>query len=581
MKRIRRTAAALLFCVCAFTTHGAWAQRADEDAKASPWGMGAPSGDALLPASGAKWVRAFEEWQTVEPQPGQWNWSQTDKMVAEARANHIQMLGFWWYFAPWASADGGGRRGPIKNIQYWRDYVAGTVTRYHGDIKYWEIWNEFNGGFYEGDHKVQDYADLVVAAYDAAKKVDPSVKVGLSVASSDVGFLDLVIKEGAANHFDFICIHPYESMSTMINGDEAGFLTLGDSVRQMLASNHQRVDTPLWITEVGAETPVKTDAKAESLQASMLVKAYVLPMAQGFQRIFWFCFRSWTDEGGDFGLLRPDGTKRPSYSAYKTMVELLGPEPKYEGWVDLGQEGHGFLFRGQGGDILAAWALPGAEAKVDLKSDVRVVDLSGAESTLHAGKSLELSETPVFLTHLPPSLAQAARANQRKPFPWGGDYADAHAIRCRMGATNQDQGLRQVFLQEAQKNLTVPVTVDGESVRKVVGTDHDNAAAYFRADSRFIPFGTRALDITAVARRESPDREANLSITYETLAGYKDFHGGFENWSIPAGDGWQEHTWHVTDASFGNKWGWHLGLLSPGGTNHLLIKEVRITKPVD
>ena len=47
----------------------------------------------------------------------------------------------------WASADGGTRKFPIKDIQYWREYVSGTVGRYKDDVKYWEVWNEFNGGF--------------------------------------------------------------------------------------------------------------------------------------------------------------------------------------------------------------------------------------------------------------------------------------------------------------------------------------------------------------------------------------------------------------------------------------------------
>ena len=98
----------------------------------------------------------------------------------------------------------------------------------------------FNGSFYEGRKgmdRVQDYAALVVAAYDGAKAADPTAQVGMSVASSDIGFLDLAIKAGAANHFDFICIHPYENIDAVKYGDEMGYLGLASTLRAMLAAN--------------------------------------------------------------------------------------------------------------------------------------------------------------------------------------------------------------------------------------------------------------------------------------------------------------------------------------------------------
>ncbi len=155
-------------------------------------------------------------------------------------------------------------------------------------MKYWEVWNEFNGSFGDSKNKVKDYAELVVTAYDAAKKVDPTAKIGLSVANFDVGFLDAVIKAGAADHFDFICVHPYENLGAVAEGGEVGYLSLADNLRKMLAANKQRTDMPLWITEVGFPAPIKAESKGDAEQADMLAKAYLLSLAQGFDRIFWF-----------------------------------------------------------------------------------------------------------------------------------------------------------------------------------------------------------------------------------------------------------------------------------------------------
>ena len=565
------------------------AAEADPRDDSSPWAMcsGAewsndfPKFNPLLDQAGIKWLRAWPEWQETQPRQGEWVWETSDKRVANAKANHIHLVGVFHYFAKWSSADGGTRKGPVKDMQFWKDYVGESVKRYKADVKYWEVWNEVNGSFYEGSEGAQrakEYADLVVAAYDAAKKADPTAQIGLSMASTDIGFLDLTIQAGAAGHFDFIAVHPYENLDAMRYGDEPGFLTLGNTLRQMLAANKQNVNTPLWITEIGSGAPPKPEPKADARQADMLVKSYILPLVQGFSRIFWFEIRGPLYGEESFNLLREDWSPRPSYVALKTMTTVLGPEPEYLGWLNLGKGGHGFAFRNAGKSVLVAWALPGREEQVSFASPVKLTDLTGRESPLAAGKKLALTSTPVFLGDLPENLVKEARANRDKAFPWGGDYSQAAAITCRLGETNVDEGLRQVFLRKDHENRMMPATADGEPCRRVVSKDKDNSVGYFRADTGFVPYGTQALDITVVARRAASDQPAELALTYEKREGYKDFIKGGERWSIPAGKGWQEHTWHVTDACFANCWGWHIGLISAGDTKEFLIKEIRVTK---
>ncbi|MFA4943764.1 MAG: endo-1,4-beta-xylanase [Lentisphaeria bacterium] len=554
---------------------------------ASPWGVGSgaewakdyPKFNPMVSQAGAKWLRLFEEWQTVQPRQGEWKWEGTDKIVANARANHLHLIGGWCYFAPWASADGGTRKGPIKDMQHWRDYVSASVSRYKGDIKYWEVWNEFNGSFYVGKNKVKDYADLVVAAYDAAKKADPTAQVGMSVASSDIGFLDLVIKAGAANHFDFICVHPYENIDAVRMGDEMGFLGLARTAREMLAANKQNANTPLWITEVGSGAPPKPEPKADARQADILLKSYILSLAQGFSRVFWFEVRGPTYGPEDFNLIRTDWSPRPSYQAYQTMAALLGAEPKYLGWLDVGQGGYGFLFKGQNGNVLVAWAPLNKEKKATFSADVEIVGLDGKATPLAAGKEVVLNNSPMFIRGDLADLASQAAANLGKPYPWDGDHANAAQVNCRLGEPNRDDGLTQITLPRPdQIGCTVPAEVDGVACRRVVSKNHDNGIIAFRADTRYIPFGVRTLDITVVARRAAKDKPAEISLTYETLDGLKDFKNGIEPWTVPAGDGWHEHTWRVRDACFINKWGAHLVLVSPGPLPDIFLKEVSVKK---
>ena len=553
---------------------------------ASPWGIGSgaewagqyPKFNPMLQEAGVHWVRLFTEWQVIQPKQGQWNWQVPDGIVANARANHLHVTGMWAYFAPWASADGGTRKGPIKDMQFWRDYVSETVKRYQKDIKYWEVWNEFNGSFYEGRQgadKVKDYADLVVAAYDTVKKIDPSIKIGLSVANFDLAFLDAAIKAGAADHFDYICVHPYENLGAVAEGGEVGFLSLAGNLRDMLAANNQRKDIPLWITEIGDRAPVKADPGRDTQQADMLMKAYLLSIVQGFDRIFWFEVRG-PDYGGgmDFGIIRPDWTPRPSYDAFKTMTTWLGQDPRCLGWLDLGKGGYGFLFQGQEGKLLTAWAAAGKEYKAKFDTEVDVIDSSGKKTALAAGQDLSLTADPVFITRLPEDMVTQAQANRGKPYPWGGDYAHATVVTCRLGAANREDGLKQV-------NPQTTVVVNGltETCRR---TDFANPAlhneghyVYFRVDPQFVPFGTKNLEITIVAKRVAPDKDAGMNLLYESTKGY--VNAGIW-WTIPGDGQWHENTWKVSDASFVGQWGWNFRFDAVSSPNEFLVKEVRVSK---
>src|SRR5690606_15297855 len=101
----------------------------------------------LLRDAGVKWLKLFPEWAALEPKEGEFRWAAADRLVADARKNGLRIEGAFLYLAPWASADGGTRKFPIRDMQSWRNYVSAVVSRYKGEIKHWEVWNEFNGTF--------------------------------------------------------------------------------------------------------------------------------------------------------------------------------------------------------------------------------------------------------------------------------------------------------------------------------------------------------------------------------------------------------------------------------------------------
>jgi hypothetical protein len=555
------------------------APQGDSRDDSSPWGVASgaewfsdyPKFNPLLRNAGVGWLRGFYEWQTIQPRQGYWNWALTDRLVENAKANHIHLTFAFAYFAPWASADGGTRKFPIKDMQFWRDYVSEMVSRYTKDIKFWEIWNEFNGSFAENGTP-EIYAQMVREASVAAKKIDATAKIGLSVANFDVNFLDAAIKAGAADHFDYICVHPYEKLDALGENGEVQFLNMAATLRQMLAANKQPVDIPLWITEIGAQTPSAPNQQADTRQAILLTKAYLLAIASGFQRVFWFEARGPSyGQQTDHGLIRADFSLRPSYRALKTMSEVLGPEPSNAGWLELGDGGYGFVFNQNDVAVLAAWAPAKQAIKLKFKADVQTLDLAGNRSTVIAGRDATITDVPQFFVNVPRPMLEQAKANKQRPYPWDGDYSRAQVASARLQLQNRENGVRQI-----NPDTTVPVSVGNQSWRR---TDFSKPGGeghyvYFSVTPQFVPFGTNDLEITAVVRRVTPDKIAGMSLNYESQKGYVD--GGYLN--IPESDQWQELKWTISDANFVGGWGWNFRLNAIASPNEFLVKEVTVEK---
>ena len=62
--------------------------------------------------------------------------------------------------------------------------------------------------------------------------------VGLAAKSAYLYYLDAALKAGAKGHYDYITLHPYEILGTVIAhpGTEPIFLTIASKVRKMLAA---------------------------------------------------------------------------------------------------------------------------------------------------------------------------------------------------------------------------------------------------------------------------------------------------------------------------------------------------------
>ena len=548
---------------------GAWAQ---EGKGGIAFGMATSAESrgehaALYPElrqAGVTLMRAWPEWGRIQPAPDRWNWQECDALLHSAADNQMELVGGLWYLANWASTNG---KFPLQDMNDWSNYVHTVVSRYRGAVKYWECWNEFNGAFAKGG-KVADYVQLLQCAHRAAKQADPNCRVGISCASVDITFFEEVIAGGARDCFDFLCIHPYESFSALVqDGRVMEFLSIRKTVLEMLEAHHLPADKEIWITECGDPAELG-DVLDEQLQAESLVKLYTLAFAQGIDKVFWFEGKGPNYPDGNFGLLRRDRSKRPSYHALDTMTALLGSHPVYGGWLSLTDQSYGFVFNGGEQPVLVIWAK--SSARLSFPYDVTLTGLDGSSRSIPAGQEFPLSQAPQFLTGLSPALLADATNHLSQEFPWS-TYSGSGAATVMLGAAPVEQGVCQLNTF----GRVIPGQIEGEgAVRTPARTGSEFRSVVFDVDDAYVGYGDHKLQITITARRVDPAVNTGMNLIYESTAGYVNYG---QWWTLPAGPGWHQKTYTLSNAQFVNKWGWNFACQNET-SGDFWIRDVRVTK---
>ncbi len=229
---------------------------------------------------GAGWNRWPLYWDRVERQPGEYDWSAYDRLVAAdirhgLRTNAI-LLGrpaFWQDGESIANlhqpifangTDIGDANTAINLDNPWAQFVHYAVMRYmpggvlarHNDfgaeagIRAWEVWNEPDlPQFWKAG--TEAYARLLKVAAIVTKTVDPQAKVifGGLLFASDQGFLSRVLRQfrndplrDRFNWFvDVIALHSYDDPW------RSGWLTkvIRDTLKEY------RLTRPVWLNETG------------------------------------------------------------------------------------------------------------------------------------------------------------------------------------------------------------------------------------------------------------------------------------------------------------------------------------------
>lgn len=337
--------------------------------------------DQRMKAAGIGMAREEFNWGLIEPRNNRWSWANPDQAMAAHRRNGVQVIGMLAYTASWASTCGGGDAQFCKpNMDHWRDYV-GAVARRYGDVTRWEIWNEPNA-FWRPSPNTGEYRELLIAAYDTIKSINPNAKVASGGTTYiDNGFIDSFLDDGGWEHLDAVAVHYYPGV-----GPESA---AGNRLRDELLNLEYNTIVPhgglkeIWITEMGWQSSIiGLQAQAEVIARAMIIARTVneVPVT--------LVYNLRDDPTGTWGLTDRSFRPKLAYNYYQKTIQFLGNK-----WpallLDLSDGSKFYVFDGPGGPVAAAWNPDGTRTigfHIN-SSSIRCYDIAGGTTTSTKSKT--------------------------------------------------------------------------------------------------------------------------------------------------------------------------------------------------
>ncbi len=313
--------------------------------------------------AGFDWLKQQVEWSQTEPiEKGGFDWRELDKVVAAVSSAGIKLLLSVVRAPNWALGD--RSHGPPGDPLDFRDFMQALAGRYRGHVHAYELWNEANLAREWGYGQIDagSFVELMLAGNEGVKAGDPdAITVGGALtpagdvdipeqqvqAVDDVRFLEQIYayRDGIARQaFDAWGVHPggFNNAPTQEIGTQRGSGWNGHGSfyfqryiqhRAVMEANGD-ADKPVWLTEMGWSTANADPAygfgadNSEEDQANFLVDAFQLIRESAPYITHAFVWNlnfqavvDAQDEKFAFGLLRPDGSPRPAYTALKEMTK--------------------------------------------------------------------------------------------------------------------------------------------------------------------------------------------------------------------------------------------------------------------
>jgi hypothetical protein len=200
-------------------------------------------------------------------------------------------------------------------LKEWRKFVRLVGTRYHGRVKYWQIWNEADsqGWWYCGSSKM--LVDLTRSASEELRAIDPkNIIVSPSFTDTTFRMMEEFFKDGGTSYIDIVSWHALNS-----SVPEADTVLVRRV--QTLMRKHD-VNKPQWVTEGHSLTGPGLD------EAAIMMRAYLVFWLYGVESFSWYSWDIYDYQEPSYPgpwvtLVDGNGVATAAGRAYGTLYEWL------------------------------------------------------------------------------------------------------------------------------------------------------------------------------------------------------------------------------------------------------------------
>lgn len=275
-------------------------------------------------ALGVHSIRTDFWWSMVESEPGEFDWTVADKAIETIAEAGLEPFPILSYASRWADTPA-AFEDPEERARFAR-WARTAARRHRESVTWFSAWNEPNIPPYWTPRANPGLYNLLFSeTAEEVRAAHPDARiVGMVTAGPDTGFIESAYRAGAAEWTDAVSFHHYSS--------ELDEWVLKEEIRRVrrLMDRYGDSEAPLWITESGQSTLPSAVVAQQSHedQADWIVKKHLVALAHGVERFYYFKMQDdppERDPDGGWGLLEADGTRKPSWYAYKTMVATVSP----------------------------------------------------------------------------------------------------------------------------------------------------------------------------------------------------------------------------------------------------------------
>jgi len=225
----------------------------------------------------------------------------------------------------------------------WAAFVSRLVQHYAlSGIHQWIVYSEPDVGPSEGRVQfagtVEDYARLLAVAYLAAKAADPTAAIHVAgmnwwtdVAAGREPYLARLLRalkadpDAAANgcYFDAVTLRVFDTTQAVWD--------VVTAARAILDAAGV-ADKAIWLETNSSPTldprsspPQPVFGITPDMQADFIVQAAALGLAAGADAVGIYRLADDPAQPQPWGLIRADGSRRPAFNTYRTVIDLFGP----------------------------------------------------------------------------------------------------------------------------------------------------------------------------------------------------------------------------------------------------------------